>query len=335
MNWRPSSLPALSGCPAFESAGENQWTLAGTNRDKALQSHWNGDDTLLETLPQSDQESVRWVADQIRLYAPLSNYPIEFQKRVTLTMDDFSEVPGTMDAACGRMIIDQKSRPRDYRAQMAAYTIGMYQDSPIPRERGGCEIMLLFTETRYVARYTLTEEEAWAIINPIIENQSTEPTPCEHCSFCSKILVCQAYTKRAEAVRVGREDWSLEQYHPSQIVDPAQMAKAIRLAKALRKWCDTVDFCKKKMAITENIPIPGFYVKETDGDREITELARVQELLGLPGDAFTRACSCSVTALEAEYAAHYKVTKAQAKRDINSKLESIITRKPEKSLKEE
>lgn len=336
MNWRPSSLPALAECSQFESSSEeNAYISGGVHRDVALTAHFNEDDSLLNQLSANDAESVMWAADYIRLKAPMSDYPLELQTPVKITLDDLSEIVGTPDVMCGRDLFDLKSRPRNYLAQMAAYAIAMYQRSKLPREFGGVRVHLMFTETRTIQTFMITEDEAWAIIRPIIENPILAPRANDYCSWCTKIVTCPAYVEKANAVSVARDDWKLENYHPADIVDPIQMSRAKKLSKFLRKWCDHVDHCAKQMAIKQGITIPGYIVKEEAGDRHIENLSAAASLAGLPVGKFEQACSVSITQLENVYHEHFKISKAQAKREINRKLATVITRTPTKTLTEE
>lgn len=337
---RPSSLPALAQCPKFEG-GSSEFALEGTNRHRVLSEIWNGNTDALNKLPEDQRDGVQWAVDYIRLHAPLSDYLINFEARGVFITDDFDEVPGSIDAECGPVIFDLKWRMRDYGAQMAAYAL-----IKLARQKWDqIEIRVLFAESQTAQVYKLTEDEARAVVEPIIKRaKDTNATekPCDYCGWCAKRLSCPALNAMAQTVANGREDWKLEQYHASEIAQPEQMAKALTLARHLKQWIKGVEHFAKEMVIKQGVAIPGHELKERKGKRQCTDLNGVFNALGLAPEQFLQCCDIrwrtntktpDRPGIENVYAKANGLALAAATRQLKRTLEPYITTsKPSQSL---
>lgn len=334
---RPSSLPALAQCPCFES-GSSEYTDDGTERHAALSEHFAGDNGRLDLMDEEQAEAVKWAADYIRLHAPMSDHSIQFETKLSVMLEvdlEEFELKGTPDAVCGNDLFDLKTRPRDYVPQMAAYALMMFDQAP---ERPFVRVHLLFAALRKHETFKLTREAAVKIVVPIVANSldsNRVPKPCDYCNWCANKLTCSAIKDRVQAVQSGREDWELEQYNTSFISEPAEMAKALRVARLLAKWCEAVEFRAKTMWIKEGMAIPGFKLQERAGKSVITDVLEAFRLSGLPEETFLKCCDLrmetskkfpeKVGAVNA-YRELTGVTMAAAKRELKRKLEPVTRR---------
>ncbi len=324
---RASSLPALAECPRFES-GDTGYTDAGTDRHIALRKHFEGDDTMLDLLPDEDAEGVRWAADYIRVHAPASKQPLLWETETEVILEDYTRIPGTRDAVCGREIFDLKWRHSGYAPQMALYALSRIE------ELGGGEVSvhLLYACFKRAEVLRFDREAALRILEPIaarVTSPSALPTPCSYCGWCDKKIKCTALNERAHAVNAGREDWKLQQYHASEIKSPTEMAKAKALSRQLRAWCDAVDYHALQLAVKQGLTIPGFEVKTKAGRSSCADVLGAFQATGLPAPDFLACCDLRLSTakdnpakkgLTDAYAAAKGLSKAAATRELKAKL---------------
>lgn len=337
---RPSSLPILKQSPKFES-GDTEFAEEGTDRHAALRAHFCGDDSLLDLLDDESAEAVRWAADYIRLKAPMSDHPINWEYEAVAILDDFSEMLGHPDAGCGLDIFDFKWRERDYESQMASYALSKLQSLPpgtVVRTH------LLFGQPRKAVVLRFDRESAERIIHEIITdvNAAIECRPSDYCGWCANRVTCAVLNKRAQTIAAGREDWQLEQYHASQITEPSEMAKALTLAKHVKKWAEGVEYRAEQMAIKEGLQIPGYALKPGNSKRYCFDVAGAFNASGLDAAEFLSCCQIRFTSdkkdpnkvgLENVYhKAKGLPSLAAAKRELKNKISDFV-KKPEPKLK--
>lgn len=291
---RASSLPALSECPCFEP-GTSEFQQDGTDRHKALELHFAGDDSLLEMLPDEDQDGIRWAADYIRLNAPMREYPLRWEKENSgvAIVNGFSEVPGTADLTCGPVdIFDLKWRSANYEAQMANYALIRYQETSLSPEIP-INVHLLFACFKRAEVLRFDYQTAEAIVSRIAaayEDPGKQPNPCGYCGWCANRVTCAALNQRAQAVAAGREDWKLQQYHASAITTPEEMSKALALASLLEKWAKAVKWHAKEMVIKQGIAIPGYVLKSENGKSSCADVLGAFNASGLAAEEFLQCC---------------------------------------------
>lgn len=337
-NIRPSALPMLAQCPCFESSASD-WAEQGTDRHAALKAHFEGDDSLLELLPEEDAEGVRWAAEYIRLKAPMADHPLRFEHTLTLTLDDFSEISGTPDVVCQVDLFDLKWRERDYLPQLACYVLMRLQELGMDVT---LRVHILYGALRRAEVLHLDGEAARKIVMPILaraKDPNRKPNPCDYCSWCARRLTCEALNERAQTIAAGRDDWKLQQYHCSQITDPAEMSKALQLAKHLSKWCKAVEHHATEMVQKQGLQIPGFILKFRAGKRSCANLQGAFNTLRIPVESFLACCDVRFSTsrenpdrkgIEDVYAAAQGISKAAAKRELKHKLEPFM-RTPKES----
>lgn len=331
MTLRASSLPALKECPSFES-GSTEWTESGTDRHAALRAHFEGDDTLLDLLPEDERSAVLWAADYIRVHANTTDHPMTWEQGITVILDDFSEIPGTPDAVCSADIFDLKWRFRDYTAQMAHYAAARFQELPgIDR----IKVHLLFGCFKRAEILEFDRQSAIHIVSSIAEKVRTnpEPTPCSYCGWCARRVTCKALNERAQTVAAGREDWKLAQYHASEITSPAEMARALLLAKHLSKWCEAIEYHAKEMAIKQGVTIPGYELKSKAGKPSCADMIGAFNATGLTPEEFLQCCEVRMSTskdnpdkrgLVDVLAVKKSIPKAAAQRELKKALEPFM-----------
>ena len=294
-------------------------------------------------MDEDQSDAVRWASDYIRMHAPMSDHPISFEK--TLRMDDseMNEIKGTPDVVCGNHMFDLKWRQRDYTAQMAAYVCMMFEANP---RLESVTVHLLFGAVKKAEVFKLDNATARDIIDPIIDrarNPERVPALCDYCGWCALKLTCPAFKVHVDAVVNGRPDWELEQYDTAFITTKPEMVKAVRIARKLKGWCESVEWRAKEMWLQEGVSLePEFKIMERQSRQYITDVAAAFNLCGLPQDTFLACCeprlNTSKTFAEKigiidEYAKLNAIPKAAAKRDMLRKMESVIKRgKPTVSL---
>ena len=324
MKVRPSSLPMLAKCPQWESSGGNTDTNLGSQRHAALAALFQGDKALWNALPtDNDREAVEWAAEYIRVKAPMNDYPVEWEVKRRWLGADFQEREGTPDCVCGPVVFDFKWRQRDYTAQMADYSL-----ERLDRGFEMVEVHLLYGEPRVAEVLHFDRESAEGIVQPILEKAGQgDPAPCDYCGWCAKRLICPAMTDRVAAVVEGREDWQLDQYHASKIESPAEMGKALRIARLVADWCEAVEFAAKEMAVKRGQVPAGFKIQNRQGARFIASVLDAFPKAGLPQDEFLKACDVKLSALAEAYAEFHGMKKAPAERELESKLGPVVQRK--------
>jgi hypothetical protein len=314
----------LAVSPCFEGEG-GEFADAGTVRHDAFKASLEDKPDALALVPDEEQEGVQWAVDYVRLHAPMSDHPLQLEQKVKYLAPDFTEGEGTPDIVCGNVIFDLKWRYRDYEAQMAAYSLAL-----MDKGYDVVKVHVLYANDEKAVPYTFDRTSAEAILAEIyakVENRNGAFTPSEYCGWCKHKLTCPALIKQAEALRVGREDWELEQYHPSKIEDASEMAKALKLARSVIKWAESVEHHAKEMAVKKGIVPTGFKIQTRQGNRVIPNIAEAFTSSGLPQDKFLTACSVSFTNLSALYADHNAMKKAPAERELERKLGPALTRK--------
>lgn len=331
----------LQQCTCWESSGGNADTDAGQARHISLFRALTNAPDPFSGLSEEDAESVRLAADYVKVKAPLSVHPLRLEYHVNPLTDDFAPIfenGGTLDVACGPFLFDLKNKERDYTAQMAGYSLDMFQE----QGWNEIEVHLWFCDTRRAQLFKLTEGSAHAIVDPIVaavRGGDKAPTACDYCAWCAKRLSCPALLKPAATIARGREELSVQikatfdtwvgaGAHTSQIEDPALMGAVLKVARVLADWCEAAEFRAKDLAIKEGKVPRGFKLQSRKGNRFISSVTAAFPLVGLPQADFLKACELKPSALFETYAAFHGLKRAQAERDVEAKLAGVIQRKP-------
>jgi len=331
---RASNLPLLAMCRCFESdTSETEFTVAGEDRHAALWDMLKGDTGLFSLLSRDDQDVIRDAASYLRVrLTSKDSFNTEVHGKIEV---DGVEITATPDLLDPPIVFDLKSRDNgmDYTAQMAAYAL-MCMDAEF---LDWCEVHIGYTIPKfYVRKLKFDLEGARNVIREIINAPEVE-TPNDFCHWCSKRITCPALNRGVSRIQKGREDWELVTYHPSQITDPEQMAKAKIVAGLISKWVDSVDFHASEMA-KKGIPIPGFKIQEQNL-KEIENLIEAFQVshkrFGISSDQFMACCKLTAAKLIDLVAEYTKCSKAQAGRDVERALAPVTKLVPIKKLVKE
>jgi hypothetical protein len=345
----------LDACPSFDGDGvDSEYTAAGTARHLGVRAvlegeavlnspsvkmselirHLSASQKVVDSLSPDDRESVEWAVDYIKVHAPTSQYPLQFERHVNPLDENFERLfpdGGTLDIECGPELFDLKSRERDYRSQLAAYALAMMQEHGYESVR--CHVLYMIPK-RYEV-FSLTRAEAEKIVGDIIAKQGTQATPCDYCGWCVKKLVCPARLEQVNAVVAGRPDWQLEQYHSSEIKTADEAGRARRLADHVKKWADGILFHTTELARKEGIVATGYKIADSKGKAVVTDAPRAFQLAGVPQDVFFKCCAVRLNSskdypdrvgLVESYASQNGIPKSRAKKQITEKLAEVITR---------
>lgn len=303
---RPSIFPAWSACPCFDSNEEvgeaaERGTLQHKHLERWLKNDHDGNMTDLEPV---EAEGVIWARDYIREWCKDLGAPILSETKLALyeNPDDFESkliYEGTGDAICSSNLFDYKSgNYHNYEPQMFGYALCMFQRDP-SLQFVMCHI--LYGKTRVASKFHIRKDAAEASIRHILAQRADpqrKPQACEYCVWCSHKAICGELNGMALTVASGREDWKLENYHASQIIKADEMAKALRLARFLASWCESVEHHAKVMAIKNGEVIPGFSVSSRAGNRFVKDLPMALGLSGLTPDEFLKCCTAKIGELE-------------------------------------
>lgn len=326
MSFRPSSLPGLQACPCYapDQTSDVEQKKAGTLRHEALAKYLGGDPTWDDTLEEDEAAGVEWAGEYIRCHAPMSEHPLRIEEKRTTCTDSFEEIAGTPDVTCGNVLFDLKGRNVDsYMAQMCAYALMVGAES--------VEVHVLYATERKAQTWRVTRADAMEMVENIIARASVPnpyPTACDYCGWCANRLTCPSVVQGVNAVVAGRDDWHLDTFHSTEIDTPEQMGKALTIARRLKEWCEAVEHHAREMAIKQGQIPHGFELASRRGAREVESVAGAFGLVGLPQDDFLKACKVNFKDLAETFATFHGMKKAQAERQLDVKLSSVITRKP-------
>ena len=326
----------LDQCPKFVGTS-SEYTDDGKKRHNALAEHYRGNKDAFAGMDDETKDSLQWAIDYIDLKAPLLDYKIHIERPLEAVLHNGLKIQGTPDLVCGPRILDLKWRPRDYTAQMAAYA---YMVLNLPPEEGKHPFYevrtdLLFAGTETVRTQTWDMESAWEVIRDIITNVESAwaaPTPCEYCGWCANKLKCTALAQQVNIALASNPEWNLPQWHSSEMKTAKELGMALKIARTLSDWCESVEFHCKDKALKEGIIAEGFQIQSRQGNRFITDIKGAFERANLPQDEFLKACSVKPKPLAEIYAEFHGMKKAPAERDIEERLGALIQRKSPSSF---
>jgi len=348
---RPSALPALAESPCFCAGSGNKDTDQGTQRHKLFRDLLvvgEGDCKQVLArdygLSKDETEAVKWAAEKVMAECIASPNKILTEYHLDPVDDDtfepLFENGGTADAIWRNHVFDLKWRPRDYRLQMAAYAIGVFQQFE-DYEAVFCHV--LFGNTRQETVYEFTRESALALVVPVIDAAKSrgdgEFTPSDYCGWCANLVTCPVKCELASTIAQSREklkaetrakflEWVVAGAHSSDIDDPHVCAVALEVARELAKWAEGVEHRAKEMS-QQGRELPGFSMITRQGNRFIESVAGAYPRLGICQDAFLSACEIKFSKLVELYAEQNGgLKKSVAEKELAAKLGDLLKRKP-------
>jgi hypothetical protein len=324
--FRPSSLPMLGKCPKFEGK-PSTYTDEGTERHDAFAEYFRGNKEALEALNDEFLENMEWAVQYVETRAAVNDYPLEIEQLNTGTLPNGMTVQGTPDLVCGPDLFDLKWRFRYYDPQMACDAFMVLERTKLP----DLTTHVLYANNQAARSRKWTIESAWKEIEDIItmvESAWATATPCEYCGWCARNLICEALIQQVNTAIAANPDWNLPQWHSSEIKTGKDMGLALRIARTLSDWCESVEFHAREMALKEGMVPEGFNVVTRAGGRYIDEVMAAYNAIRLPQDEFLKACAVKPKALFDAYALFHGMKKAPAERDCMEKLGPLVKRKP-------
>lgn len=332
----------LEACPKFASADAKEFAELGTDRHSALSFLLcnTAGKLAFDTLDEYDLDGVTWAAEYIKLHAPDSEHSLLVESHVNPLDDDLNplfEHGGTADVICGPHLFDLKWRERNYDAQMAAYSLALF-------EQGFSEVTvhILFGATRRAQVYKLDYESARSLVHRVIarsKDESAEPTPCDYCGWCANRLTCKPYALTAKRVAEGYADEPLlaqvKAWHPSEMKSAEEIALGLTIArKLLAPWCKSMEFHAKEAAEKLGFKLPGYELKPKNGKTHISDVAKAHEILSLPVSEFLTCCELRLNTSKKYkerkgvidvYSKVNEIAKASSAREVKRKLQDVIT----------
>lgn len=191
MKIRHSSLPKLALCGQYEGApGSSPAAERGTRLDAMFRHAWERGEFLSRDVPEEDIEAVQWAVAQCHRLGGGPDGLTTLEDACRITTGGL-EHTGTADgvAVRGRWLVDLKSgQVYDYRAQMAAYALGLMQ----MHFEQQWTTHLLFCDQRQVVTHHWIYASALELVRSVLANIGTAPVENDYCGWCAKSLTCGA-----------------------------------------------------------------------------------------------------------------------------------------------
>jgi hypothetical protein len=168
----------------------------------------------------------------------------------------------------------------------------------------------------------------------ICHNPERQRIPNEYCGWCKNAVSCPALTRHVSVVaaRYAPEDSDkIQMWNPSEMTDPAQVGRALFIARIVSPWCDGVEK-RAKMMLESGQQIEGWSILERSGARQVKDIPAAFARTGLPEDVFLKCCNVRMGELEEAFALAKGMKKAPAKRELNELLADVIETKPAMKL---
>jgi hypothetical protein len=330
----PSSLPKLQRCLHWESGDPGEAAERGTLGHEYFGALILGEeDKISETgsvLTDAEREMAEWAAEWV--LGEKGDDFVSVERRLSLTdTESFDELTfGHADAIVYRpdipLLIDYKTgQEYDYVAQMDAYARMLMDEL-------GCdcvEVAILYGRTKSTnIRYcTYSDTDYLLYLFSAIDDGTFPRCANEYCCWCKHHEDCEAVTREVVTVAAEYEnDYSLGEYHPSQISDPAQMSKALDLAKIVEKWASSVKHHANAMG-RDGTAIPGY--KYVDGrlSRSVSDINEAFGRMEMEPEEFLSACTLSVSKLEKAMATKLekKSVSKKIKEEVAMRLGALLT----------
>lgn len=293
-----SAFPALEECINFEPGGDE---IVNKDAEQGREAH-EAFRMIVENRYDEDvygypPEDIVWAAETLSKFAGMDAEP-ECERRIHIRDEDgfILLTFGTCDYMRQLekkkiLIADLKTgwdQAKNYKLQVIGYAYGAMQEMGFTRAK----ICILHTKFRDMEEFEVTRGEAKKKVMALIDKKSDPPAeynPNEFCSFCRIRHRCPATTKIAIRAAVNRDDFNprydLKEYHPSEITDPRQMAKALELARFLKyTFADSVEHHARLMM--EEQGLPGYKWRVFDGQPSVDDRKKMYELLNVPSEDF-------------------------------------------------
>lgn len=197
---------------------------------------------------------------------------------------------GTADGAipAKNAALDLKSGEiRNYREQVAAYSIGMmdkyFEDA--------WTYYLLFCDQRQVVRHDFTREEAEAIVLGVkasVLDPEAVATPCEYCDWCRLRYSCR---KRLEGVAwwAGKDPASID--WDAELADTLKLSQILDMFGIIAKEGGLNDMARSRALafLQQKIDVPGYALRNRAGSEFVNPTNVGHHIQALGFDVVLRA----------------------------------------------
>lgn len=241
----------------------------------------------------------------------------------------FGQFARIVDWKCGRRSID----PSEENWQGIAYMIGVFELYPDVDE---VEVVFVSPRRDEVQKHTFLRSDLWKHqweVGHLLDRCERGDGPYNPtrsgCEFCLKTH-CKAMNGLAIKTATEYESLTLpEEFHPSKIETPEQMAVALDLAPILEKWVKSVKKHAKDMYESGTM-IPGYVQRTKAGARNVNDPLLAYEVVKefLTPEQFIDCCNVQITKLEKWFAEEGRETGAfKTKKDalafLSTKLSNV------------
>jgi hypothetical protein len=263
MNIRHSALPKLALCGQYEGApGTSPAAERGTKLDAAFRHAWTTGEFPDWDLPEEDADAVRWAINQCISLGGVRDGLTTDEDRCRILTGGF-EHRGTADgvAVRGRWLVDLKSgQIYDYRAQMAAYALGLMQQ----HFEQTWDTHLLFCDQRQTVIHRWTYATASELVRKVLANVGTAPVENDYCGWCAKSLTCPARvaTKDKALVTVaGLAPTVQDEGFLALLNDPERLGQFLAACQTLDDFRDAAK-AKARELLEAGQKVPGWRLQK-------------------------------------------------------------------------
>lgn len=294
MKIRPSSLPKLQECPRFVGApGNSPEAARGTRIDGIFRDLVAGQSVMESAVDPEELAAAKWAAEKAQELLQDARYIESREDRMRMTIEaGFIRMEGTPDCIgvpqygdTAIAFCDLKSGSvRDYRAQMAAYSLGLMQQHWMQ----DAIAYLIFCDEKRIVTHRFSMSEALEMVGEIATSAldiNAKPQLCEYCGWCANQTTCEA---RLQAVAVAENEvQTTQQDFKVRIEDPEFLGKFLTACSVVEDFRDIAKE-KAKEILAEGKQVPGWAVSSRKG----LEFVRPSDLAkhGLPYSDVLRAC---------------------------------------------
>jgi len=335
--YSPSSLAYKEVCPGFEKTDESSPAA-----EEGHQLHKSLETGKLDGLGDEQLQVVemcRGYVENLEASARMAG-TVEIHREIQFniaegltfgTADYLLISPSLRSADLVDFKFGRNSVPdSEINPQVQAYVLGAFEKFP-GIDLIQAHVLLPRRDEVFVAEYTRADVGRLRLrISTIIsrcEIPEPELYPTDNCLWCSRQATCAALHRHALTIANGYEGELQipDQFHPGQIFDPTMMSRALKVARILEKWCDSVKHHALQMRLGGQ-EIPGHELRTRAGARKITDpmaaWAAVRDRM--TPDQFIGCTDVSLPKLENTFAeAAPRGGKAKAKQELSEALADL------------
>jgi hypothetical protein len=332
----PSSLALKEVCPGFRpDSAPSAASAEGTRCHHALET---GDDEGL------DDEQLQ-VVGMCRDYAAGIESQARAHGEVTVLREVKLSIAGGLTFGTADLVVASTNATADLidfkfgrnpvadaeeNVQMQCYALGVFERFPAV-STVNVHILLPRRDEVSTATYNRSDESRLRLRIETIIARASQPEPdlypTDGCLWCRSKGTCAALHNHALSIASGYSDELVlpDQVHPSHIVNPTVMARALQVARVMEKWCESVRHHALKMRLS-GVEIPGHELRTRSGARKINDALAAWAVVRdrVDPDRFIACCDVSLPKLEEAISADApRGGKAKAKHELCESLVAV------------